>query len=65
MDNVLSRIQRPGLAAGTWYATIEAYSSACGPVTLNVANYEPAIRAAVPGVVAPTKLEQVMPELRN
>jgi hypothetical protein len=36
-----------------------------GAVTLNVANYAPAIRAAVPGVVAPTQLERLMPELRD
>jgi hypothetical protein len=39
MDNVLSRIRISGLAAGTWYATIEAYSSACGPVTLSITWY--------------------------
>ena len=35
-----------GLAAGTYHATLEAYSSACGPVTLQVVSYEPADRAA-------------------
>lgn len=55
----LSTLSIASLPAGVYYAAIEAYSTACGPVTLMVGTHEP--RAAAPGAVAPTKLEQPTP----
>ena len=59
---VLSKKQIAGLAAGTYYATLEAYSSACGPVTLQVVSYEPADRAAESGAPITQAPEQLPPE---
>jgi hypothetical protein len=63
---VLSIIQVSDLTAGTYYVDIEPFSSsAAGPVTLTVANYEPGDRTAAPHAARASKRLKPHPESGN